>query len=198
MDDIYQTIELQFYKDLKKSENEFRNHKNIVEQVMKENSVDYALELVENQKKSAYQEAYIKGYTLNLIIRKIDLHYVLKLLDENKIGFFSSDEEKWEAISENVIEEDYEEDENETDKIQTNNIIDDEEIRKQNAQANKFARVSFSIIFLLMIFLDISLSYWLYNNQKYGYLAITIILTFLQLLFFKFFLKFFEEKVDHL
>ena len=94
MKDVYETIEVQFYKDLKASEKEFLEHKSAVEEVMKSNCVDYALELVENQRRSYYEEVYEKGYTLNLIVKKIDLHYVLKLLDQNNIGFYASKEEK--------------------------------------------------------------------------------------------------------
>ena len=62
----------QFYKDLKASEKEFLEHKSAVEEVMKSNSVDYALELVGNQRRSYYEEVYEKGYTLNLIVKKIE------------------------------------------------------------------------------------------------------------------------------
>ncbi len=198
MDDSYQKIELQFYRDLKKSENEYLEHKNIVESVMKENSIDYALEIVENQKKNAYQENYIKGYTLNLIIKKIDLHYVLKILDQNKIGFYASDDDKWNAIFENSIneEDEFYEEEMIENEIQKENEIDEEELEKRNEVNNTFVRVFFSIIFIIMVVLEICLAYYCYTIKKYKYLAIIIIIIVLQIPFYNFFLKVFKNKKD--
>ena len=202
MKDIYETIEIQFYKDIKESEKEFLEQKNAVEEIMKQNSVEYALELVENQKRSYYEEAYIKGYTLNLIIKKVDLHYVLKLLDQNNIGFFASEEEKWEAVKENEI--DYEEDHEETneeiieEESSTNYRLDEEEIKRHTEQGNTFVRVFFSIFFFLILFLDFMLIYWCYtiNNQKY--LEISKIFTVIQIIFFIYFLGKFKNKPDRL
>ena len=202
MKDIYETIEIQFYKDIKESEKEFLEQKNTVEEIMKQNSVEYALELVENQKRSYYEEAYIKGYTLNLIIKKVDLHYVLKLLDQNNIGFFASEEEKWEAVKENEIdyEEDYEETNEEIieEESSTNYRLDEEEIKRHTEQGNTFVRVFFSIFFFLILFLDFMLIYWCYtiNNQKY--LEISKIFTVIQIIFFIYFLGKFKNKPDRL
>ena len=52
MKEKYEIIELQFYKDIVESQRQLEQDKSIVEEIMKENSVDYALELVENQKRS--------------------------------------------------------------------------------------------------------------------------------------------------
>lgn len=198
MKDIYETIEIQFYKDIKESEKEFLEQKNAVEEIMKQNSVEYALELVENQKRSYYEEAYIKGYTLNLIIKKVDLHYVLKLLDQNNIGFFASEEEKWEAVKENEI--DYEETNEEIieEESSTNYRLDEEEIKRHTEQGNTFVRVFFSIFFFLILFLDFMLMYWCYtiNNQKY--LEISKIFTVIQIIFFIYFLGKFKNKPDRL
>lgn len=198
MKDIYETIEIQFYKDIKESEKEFLEQKNAVEEIMKQNSVEYALELVENQKRSYYEEAYIKGYTLNLIIKKVDLHYVLKLLDQNNIGFFASEEEKWEAVKENEI--DYEETNEEIieEESSTNYRLDEEEIKRHTEQGNTFVRVFFSIFFFLILFLDFMLIYWCYtiNNQKY--LEISKIFTVIQIIFFIYFLGKFKNKPDRL
>ena len=198
MKDIYETIEIQFYKDIKESEKEFLEQKNAVEEIMKQNSVEYALELVENQKRSYYEEAYIKGYTLNLIIKKVDLHYVLKLLDQNNIGFFASEEEKWNAVKENEI--DYEETNEETieEESSTNYRLDEEEIKRHTEQGNTFVRVFFSIFFFLILFLDFMLIYWCYtiNNQKY--LEISKIFTVIQIIFFIYFLGKFKNKPDRL
>lgn len=202
MKDIYETIEIQFYKDIKESEKEFLEQKNAVEEIMKQNSVEYALELVENQKRSYYEEAYIKGYTLNLIIKKVDLHYVLKLLDQNNIGFFASEEEKWEAVKENEIdyEEEYEETNEEIieEESSTNYRLDEEEIKRHTEQGNTFVRVFFSIFFFLILFLDFMLIYWCYtiNNQKY--LEISKIFTVIQIIFFIYFLGKFKNKPDRL
>lgn len=202
MKDIYETIEIQFYKDIKESEKEFLEQKNAVEEIMKQNSVEYALELVENQKRSYYEEAYIKGYTLNLIIKKVDLHYVLKLLDQNNIGFFASEEEKWNAVKENEIdyEEDYEETNEEIieEESSTNYRLDEEEIKRHTEQGNTFVRVFFSIFFFLILFLDFMLIYWCYtiNNQKY--LEISKIFTVIQIIFFIYFLGKFKNKPDRL
>lgn len=202
MKDIYETIEIQFYKDIKESEKEFLDQKNAVEEIMKQNSVEYALELVENQKRSYYEEAYIKGYTLNLIIKKVDLHYVLKLLDQNNIGFFASEEEKWNAVKENEIdyEEEYEETNEEIieEESSTNYRLDEEEIKRQTEQGNTFVRVFFSIFFFLILFLDFMLIYWCYtiNNQKY--LEISKIFTVIQIIFFIYFLGKFKNKPDRL
>ncbi len=202
MKDIYETIEIQFYKDIKESEKEFLEQKNAVEEIMKQNSVEYALELVENQKRSYYEEAYIKGYTLNLIIKKVDLHYVLKLLDQNNIGFFASEEEKWNAVKENEIdyEEEYEETNEEIieEESSTNYRLDEEEIKRHTEQGNTFVRVFFSIFFFLILFLDFMLIYWCYtiNNQKY--LEISKIFTVIQIIFFIYFLGKFKNKPDRL
>lgn len=202
MKDIYETIEIQFYKDIKESEKEFLEQKNAVEEIMKQNSVEYALELVENQKRSYYEEVYIKGYTLNLIIKKVDLHYVLKLLDQNNIGFFASEEEKWEAVKENEIdyEEEYEETNEEIieEESSTNYRLDEEEIKRHTEQGNTFVRVFFSIFFFLILFLDFMLIYWCYtiNNQKY--LEISKIFTVIQIIFFIYFLGKFKNKPDRL
>ena len=202
MKDIYETIEIQFYKDIKESEKEFLEQKNAVEEIMKQNSVEYALELVENQKRSYYEEVYIKGYTLNLIIKKVDLHYVLKLLDQNNIGFFASEEEKWEAVKENEIdyEEEYEETNEEIieEESSTNYRLDEEEIKRHTEQGNTFVRVFFSIFFFLILFLDFMLIYWCYtiNNQKY--LEISKIFTVIQIIFFIYFLGKCKNKPDRL
>ncbi len=197
MSDVYETIEIQFYKDLKASEKEFLEHKSAVEEVMKLNSVDYALEIVENQRRSYHEEVYEKGYTLNLIIRKIDLHYVLKLLDQNKIGFFASKEDKWDAIKENEIyEEEYYEQENFEEEPQKD--IDEEEIKRQNEQGDAFVRMFFSMIFFLILFLDLMLIYGCYsiNNQKYFILS--VLFTVAQACFFMYFLGKFKKKIDRL
>ena len=192
MKEKYEIIELQFYKDLSESQKQFEEDKRIVEEIMKANSVEYALELVENQKRSYYEEAYIKGYTLNLIIRKVDLHYVLKLLDQNNIGFFASEAEKRNAISENEIE--YEE-EIEEEPI-SNNVLDEEELKKRDEQLNIYVRVTFSIFFGSVFLGECYLAYWLYTIREYKYLAIVIIFTILQLSFCKFFFKFFKNKKE--
>lgn len=193
MKDTYETIELCFYKDLGESSKELEVTKDLVQGIMKANSVDYALEIVENQKRSYYEETYMKGYTLNLIIKKVDLHYVLKLLDQYKIGFFASNEEKMAAISENEIN--HEEENYQNDPI---NIEREEEPEIQDEQANNFVRIFFSIIFLIILGGDVLLSYWLYTIECYEPLAIMIIFTLLQLWFFKYFLGRFKKRIEHL
>ena len=204
MKDVYETIEIQFYKDLKASEKEYLEHKSIVEEVMKSNSVDYALEIVENQRRSYHEEVYEKGYTLNLIVRKIDLHYVLKLLDQNKIGFYATKEEKWEAIKENEIDEEeyYEEEQPQNyefeEEIIKSSSIDEEEIKRLNEQGNFIVKVIFSVIFVGILMLDLLLIYFLesINNQKY--LVLMMIFTVAQVFFFMYFLGKFRNKVDRL
>ena len=204
MKDVYETIEVQFYKDLKASEKEFLEHKSAVEEVMKLNSVDYALEIVENQRRSYHEEVYEKGYTLNLIVRKIDLHYVLKLLDQNKIGFYATKEEKWEAIKENEINEEeyYEEEQPQNyefeEEIIKSSSIDEEEIKRLNEQGNFIVKVIFSVIFVGILMLDSLLIYFLesINNQKY--LVLMMIFTVAQVFFFMYFLGKFRNKVDRL
>ena len=169
MKDTYEIIELQFYKDIIESQRQLEQDKSIVEEIMKENSVDYALELVENQKRSYYGEAFSKGYTLNLIIKKIDLHYVLKLLDENKIGFFENQEEKQAAINENdiYIEDEIYEDEVYEEKEEP--ILTKEEIERRNEVATTYTRIFFSIIFMIILSVEVFLGYWLYCIKLYIY-----------------------------
>lgn len=193
MKEKYEIIELQFYKDLSESQKELEEEKRIVEEIMNTNSVEYTLELVENQKRSYYEEVYTKGYTLNLIIKKADLHYVLKLLDQNKIGFFASQEEKQAAIDENDI---YIEDEDVV--IEENNIKSQEEIERQNEAGDAFTRIFFTIIFLIILSVEIFFAYCLYCNQVYNYLYTLIIFVVLQVLFFIYFLNSFKRKIERL
>ena len=203
MKDGYETIEVQFYKDLKASEKEFLEHKSAVEEVMKSNSVDYALELVENQRRSYYEEVYEKGYTLNLIVRKIDLHYVLKLLDQNNIGFFASKEEKWNAIKENEIDEEefYEEEQPKTygfEETTKSYRIDEEEIQRLNEQGNFIVKAIFSIIFIGLLMFDSLLIYMSEQFENKDYLVLMILFTIAQVCFFIYFLGKFRNKVDRL
>ena len=198
MKDIYEIIELQFYKDLKASEKELEEEKRIVEEIMKANSVDYALELVENQKRSYYEEVYHKGYTLNLVIKKIDLHYVLKLLDQNKIGFFASNEDKQKEIEENEIQ--YEEDEAVDFAIYGNNDInqeiDPEELERRNETVDAGIRIWLTVCFGMILAGDIYFSYWLYTIKLYNYLMVTILFTILQVWLFGLIYKNFRQKKD--
>lgn len=196
MKDEYEIIELQFYKDLSESEKLIRKDKDAVIEIMNANSVEYTLELVENKKRSYYEEVYTKGYTLNLIIKKVDLHYVLKLLDQNKIGFFASQEEKQAAIDENNIyieNEEYEEV-----VVEEKNIKSQEEIERQNEAANTYTRIFFTIIFLIILSVEIFLGYWLYCNQIYNYLHQLIIFIVLQIIFAIYFLNAFKRKIERL
>ena len=198
MKDTYEIIELQFYKDIVESQRQLEQDKSIVEEIMKENSVDYALELVENQKRSYYGEAFSKGYTLNLIIRKIDLHYVLKLLDENKIGFFENQEEKQAAINENdiYIEDEIYEDEVYEEKEEP--ILTKEEIERRNEVATTYTRIFFSIIFMIILSVEVFLGYWLYCIKLYIYLFQLTIFIVAQIIFVIYFLYVFRKKIDRL
>ena len=189
MKDIYEIIELQFYKDLKASEKELEEEKRIVEEIMKANSVDYALELVENQKRSYYEEVYHKGYTLNLVIKKIDLHYVLKLLDQNKIGFFASNEDKQKEIEENEAVDFAIYGNNDI-----NQEIDPEELERRNETVDAGIRVWLTVCFGMILAGDIYFSYWLYTIKLYNYLMVTILFTILQVWLFGLIYKNFRQK----
>lgn len=195
MDNIYQKIELQFSNDISDTESKFYEEKDTVEAIMKDHLIDYALEVIENKEKSFFESAYSNGYTLYLIVKKIDLNYIVKLLDENKIGYFLKEEDKWNAVEENTVQ--YEEDEV-YEEQEEKEIEENERTEAEIEFANAYVRVFFTFIFVLLSGSGAWLAYFCYQNKKYEYLLIVIAFLILQIPVYKFFMKFFKKKDNHL
>ena len=194
MDDIYQKIELQFSNDISDLDSKFHKEKEAVESIMKDKLIDYVLEVVENQENSFFENTYNNGYTLYLIVKKIDLNYVVKLLDENKIGYFLNNKEKWAAIESNDIdyEEESIEDEEATEEVP--NELTEEQIEK----ADTSVRIGFSLIFGSIDVCAICLAYYCYTIRCYQYVLGIIAFLILQIPVYKYFFKFFKKKDNHL
>lgn len=149
---IYQKIKLHSSTEYAYNKNFFDERINAVEKIVKENNIDYALEVVESTVKGVSSKDYKTLYTLNLVIRKSDLLDVQDLLDE-------SYEYTYEILEEKNLEENEDaiifDENNENDAIENKDNIFEK--IKQGSKMEKILAGFLTILFLFILVFEIIL-----------------------------------------
>lgn len=206
MENMYHKIELHTTSDILKEHETIDYEKKAVEKIMKDHNLDYALEFEER----TYNGKVVE-YALNLIIRKQDLDYVIKLLDEaGGFGYYVDLEQKNKSIKENS-DEDYEDDiiveKNKIENIDPirnlsdNEIVDDlsgitEEDRKEkyNIEINNFAKAYLTIVFSFLTICEIWGIKYFYDKKDFEAIMNMILLIICEMPIFILMLKVFYKK----
>lgn len=109
----YQKIKLHSTHNLVKDQERIEYEKEVVQRLMMENQIQFAIEIEEVDTVGSY---YIKtgtAYVLNLIVRKDDVEKVIELLDrEGGLGYFVDLDETYNLDAEKIKLETEEESEN--------------------------------------------------------------------------------------
>lgn len=204
MEDIYHKIELHSTHNILKEYGTIDYEKNAVEKIMKNHNLDYALEFEERKYNGKVVE-----YALNLIVRKQDLDYVIKLLDEaGGFGYYIDLEQKNKSIEENSDneEEEYQKEKTKNESPNTDPIrkLSDQEqlddlsgisIEEKNAQAaNNGAKVYLTTVFSFLIISEIWLISYFFEKNDYEAIFKVILLIVCELPIFILILKFFYKK----
>ena len=141
----YQKIKLHSSTEYAYNKNFFDERINAIEKIVKENNIEYALEVVESSVKGVSSKDYKTLYTLNLVIKKMDLLSVEDLLNKEYKYTYEIVEEK--ELEENEDAMQIDDDENESAIENKDNIF--EKIR----QASKIEKLLIGFLTVLFLFI---------------------------------------------
>ncbi len=141
----YQKIKLHSSTEYAYNKNFFDERINAIEKIVKENNIEYALEVVESRVKGVSSKDYKTLYTLNLVIKKMDLLSVEDLLNKEYKYTYEIVEEK--ELEENEDAMQIDDDENESAIENKDNIF--EKIR----QASKIEKLLIGFLTILFLFI---------------------------------------------
>lgn len=148
----YQKIKLHSSTEYAYNKNFFNDRINAIEKIVKENNIEYALEVVESTVKGISTKDYKTLYTLNLVIKKSDLLSVDDLLNREYEYTYEIVVEKIDEENEDAIKT---EDDNEEEVIENRDNIF-EKIR-QASKIEKFLAGFLTILFLSILVFEIIL-----------------------------------------
>lgn len=141
----YQKIKLHSSTEYAYNKNFFDERINAIEKIVKENNIEYALEVVESSVKGVSSKDYKTLYTLNLVIKKMDLLSVEDLLNKEYKYTYEIVEEK--ELEENEDAMQIDDAENESAIENKDNIF--EKIR----QASKIEKLLIGFLTVLFLFI---------------------------------------------
>lgn len=142
----YQKIKLHSSTEYAYNKNFFDERIDAIEKIVKENNIEYALEVVESRVKGVSSKDYKTLYTLNLVIKRLDLLSVEDLLNKEYKYTYEIVEEKELEENEDAIQID-DDDENESAIENKDNIF--EKIR----QASKIEKLLIGFLTVLFLFI---------------------------------------------
>ncbi len=181
MEEKYRKIELFKTYNFAKDHKEINKLQNSIEKVLKENNIEYILEVIEEKK--SFAKILRTVYTLRLVIRSIDL--------ENTKYFLNTVEN----LNYNVLEEEKILQDTENDNYEENPIKNEEDentsFDKLDKNSMEYAKLQVSRIFLIflcasIIFFEIVLMiYSIMNTGEYKDATIILIIILIEIPFIK-------------
>ena len=145
----YQKIKLYSSKNYSENQDFFNIRKDSIEKIVKENNIEYALEIEEKYGPGDAPKSPKKIYTLNLVIKKEDLIVVENLLDELYQFEYEIIEPEIVEVQEEVISN--EEDTN-GEAIKKSNTINESKITFKEKLENLDSLGKFCIGFAILIY----------------------------------------------
>ena len=176
---IYQKINLYSSTDYAQNKKFFDERKNLIEKILIENKLDYALEVIESYVTESSSRGLKKLYTLNLVIRKEDLNNVQVLLDTFYNYTYQITEEEcieqedYEFEEEPIITDDMDDDIIKTNKSIFERKREFEDKIKQSSKLEKFIIIFFTLIFSFFVVFEIILI--IETEYVWGILIIIVI-----------------------